>query len=289
MKRMAALTVSLLIALSLCFPVTASAAGREDCDHEYNRIYNDVPFISDVCTKCGFMRLHKTPYPLPFITRVGDVTAREAPTKFSNAVRDYSFGETLQVTGRIRNEYNNLWLQLSDGSYLYSENTAFDFDAMAARAASSVYALAGPNACTLTYSPWDGLQAQCAPSTLGVYGSMYFFFRPGGDFDLKEIDKLGLDTYLYHVFVNGEILEERYTGEKLGNILYGYMSRRVGISLKDTIRFAGLADRPQQLGDTLACFFLNDLSRCDDEDDLQIIELGWSDFYQQNRRRQGGW
>lgn len=286
MKRMMTLVLSLAIALSILSPATAYAAGAECREHNYSRTYDDKTFESDICNQCGFVRVHYTPYALPFVTRNEGIVAREAPRQAANVVKSYdSAGTGIQVVGRVRNEYNNLWLLLSDGSYTFADNAAFDFDAMARYAASSVNALAGPRACYMTYSPWEGLKASCTPSTIGIYGSMFSHFQPGGAFDLKQPDKLGLNTYDYYVYANGGLQDERYTGEKLGNILYGYMARKVGISERNAIRYAGLADRPQ-FGDTLACFFLGDLSRCDDEEDIDMIKLGWNRF---SRRTQGGW
>ena len=234
MKRIMALTLSLAIVFSFLFQTTVYAAGRACKDHDYDTSYDGKEFVSDICQICGYMRVHKTPYALPFITRANNVVARKAPRKASKVVKTYAdFGTELRVVGRIRNEYNNLWLLLSDGTYIFADNTAFSFDSIAKEAVSSVNLFAGPNSlCYVTYSPKYGLTAQCTPSVLGIYGSMFVHFMPGGTFDLKRSDILGSNTYDYYVYADGGIIDKRYTGEELGNILYGYACKNEGISQK---------------------------------------------------------
>lgn len=273
MKRVVSFALSFVIAICILRPATAYA---EECEHNYDWGFESGN-KSDICTKCGAIRPDiDAPYELPFITREDNVVAREEPRESSAEVKTYELGTRIKVVARIRNEHDNMWLKLSDGSYMFSERAAFDFDSMASFAMDSVYQPVNL-VCFPTISFWNGLGLQCSPSVVETLGSMLDHFKPNGTFDLKLRNRLGLNSYIYYVYANGVFLDERYTGEDLGNILYGYACRNVGISLNDAIKFAGLADNSNQL-DTAACLFLNDLPRCDDKDDIEMIKLGWNCF-----------
>lgn len=266
MKRVFAFAMSFFIAVCIIGSTRTYAAG---CEHYFKR-----GFESDICTKCGAIRSGiNAPFELPFITRENNVVARKAPRQNSAVVNTYKRGTRIKVIARIRNEKNNLWLKLSDGSYIFSDRVAFDFDSMASLAFNSVYQMTLP-VCHLDFSR---LSIYCHPSKLEILSNMYVYFRPKGAFDLKERNLLGLNSYEYYVYANNTFLNKRYTGESLGNILYGYTCKKVGISSNDAIKFAGLADSSTPI-DTFACFFLNDQSRCDDKDDIEMIKFGWNGF-----------
>lgn len=272
MKRMLAFALSIVIAVCIMNPATVYA---EECEHNYDRGFESGN-ESDICTKCGAIRPGiDAPYELPFITREDTVVARKEPRQSSDVVNTYELGTKIKVVARLRNEYDNMWLKLSDGSYMFSDRAAFDYDSMASFAMDSVYQPV-PTVCYPTIS-WSGLGLQCSPTLEGILASMFFHFQPDGSFDLKQRNRLGLNSYDYYVYAKGEFQDVRYTGEDLGNILYGYACRDVGISLKDAIKFAGLADGSGP-ADTAACIFLNDLPRCDDKDDIYMITFGWNDF-----------
>lgn len=273
MKRVLAFALSIVIAVCIMGPTTVYA---EECDHNFDWGFESGN-ESDICTKCGAIRPDiDAPYELPFITREDTVVARKEPRQSSDVVNTYELGTRIKVVARLRNEHDNMWLKLSDGSYMFSERAAFDFDSMASFAMYSVYQPVSI-VCYPTISFWNGLGLECSPSQVEMPGSMLIHFKPNGTFDLKLRDRLGANSYDYYVYANSVFLDERYTGEDIGNILYGYACRNVGISLNDAIRFGGLAETSNQL-DTAACLFLNDLPRCDDKNDIDMIKLGWNFF-----------
>lgn len=270
MKRVVAFALSFVIAVCIMGSTMAYAAG---CNHVFDR-----EFSSDICTKCGAIRSDiDAPYELPFITREDNVVARKEPRQSSAVVNTYKLGTRIRVVARIRNEHNNMWLKLSDGSYMFSDRAAFDFDSMASFAINRVYQRVYP-VCATNYNFQNGLSLHCYPSITGTLGSMLIHFRPYVTFDLKQRNLLGINSYDYYIYANGRFLNKRYTGEELGNILYGYTCRNVGISLNKAIKYAGLADNDFNLVDTAACFVLSIQSRCDDEDDIEMIKLGWNRF-----------
>lgn len=281
MKRVIALTLSLMIVVCGLSPTTAYAAGG--CAHNYDRGFESGN-ESDICTKCGQIRPNiNAPYELPFITREDSVVARKEPRQSSEVVKTYELGTRIRVVARVRNEFDNMWLKLSDGSYMFSDRAAFDFDSMASYALNMVNRSGG----VVCYPSWYGLSMSCSRSLAGTLGAMLKHFKSGGTFDLKLRNRLGLNTYDYYVYANGVFQGERFTGEELGNILYGYTCRSVGISSNYAIRFAGLADSSKP-SDTVACLFLNNQSRCDDKDDMGMIKFGWNRFRYGNGGYAGG-
>lgn len=273
MKRVFAFALSIVIAVCIVEPTMVYA---EECDHNFDQGFESGN-ESDICTKCGAIRSDiDAPYELPFITREDTVVARKEPRQSSDVINTYELGTKIKVVARLRNEHDNMWLKLSDGSYMFSERAAFDFDSMASFAMDSIYQPVS-TVCYPTISFWKGFGLECSPSQVEILGSMLIHFKPNGTFDLKLRNRLGANSYDYYVYANGVFLDEKYTGEDLGNILYGYACRNVGISLNDAIRFGGLTETSNQL-DTAACLFLNDLPRCDDENDIDMITLGWNGF-----------
>lgn len=273
MKRVLAFALSIVIAVCITRPTTVYA---EECEHNFDWGFESGN-ESDICIKCGAIRPDiDAPYELPFITREDTVVARKEPRQSSEVVNTYELGTKIKVVARLRNEHDNMWLKLSDGSYMFSERAAFDFDSMASFAMDRVYQSVSL-VCYPTISFWNGLGLECSPSLLGTLDSMLIHFSPDGPFDLKQRNRLGSNSYIYYVYANSAFQDERYTGEDLGNILYGYACRNVGISLNDAIKFAGLAESSDPF-DTAVCLFLNDLPRCDDKNDIDMIKLGWNLF-----------
>lgn len=269
MKRVLAFALSIVIAVCIMGPTTVYA---EECKHNYDR-----GFKSDICTECGAIRPGiDAPYELPFITREDTVVARKEPRQSSDVVNTYELGTRIKVVARIRNEHNNMWLKLSDGSYMFSDRTAFDYDSMASFALENVNYTASA-ICLPNISFWYLRGLEPSDCLAGKLDSMLIYFRENGPYDLKQRNKLGSNSYDYYVYANGEFQDERYTGEDIGNILYGYVCRDVGISLNNAIYFAGLAEG-SSLPDTAACLFLYDLPRCDEENDIAMITFGWNGF-----------
>lgn len=277
MKNMIAMVLSLMVIVCTMRPTTAYAADLGQCEHNYDR---DI-FTSDICTECGQIRPDiDAPYELPFITREDSVVAREEPRQDSNVVMRYDLGTKIQVVARIRNEHNNVWLKLSDGSYMFADRAAFDFDSISSYALNVVNQ-SSSLVCYPTISLEQGLGIQCSPYQKGKYIAMLEHFSPGSTFDLKKREILGVNTWDYYVYANSMFLDETYTGEDLGNILYGYTCRSVGIPLNLAIRFGGVTES-SGFEDTAACLILGDLPRCDDPNDIEMVSLGWNRFSQRN-------
>lgn len=283
MKHKIALVLSMIVIVCTLPSVTAYAADPEQCDHNYDR----DTFISDICTGCGQIRPDiDAPYELPFITREDSVVAREAPRQDSNVVMRYDeLGTKIRVVARVRNEHDNVWLKLSDGSYMFADRAAFDFDSMSSYALDIVNQSA--SLCYPTISLQQGLGIQCSPSQAKTYIAMLEHFRPGSTFDLKKREILGPDTWNYYVYANSTFLDETYTGEDLGNILYGHTCKSIGIPLNSAIRYGGLTESAGR-GNAVLCLFLGDLPRCDDPDDIEMISLGWNRFNQSYAASGGG-
>lgn len=273
MKRMLAFALSIVIAVCIMNPTTVYA---EECEHNYDWGFESGN-ESDICTKCGAIRPGiDAPYELPFITREDTVVARKEPRQSSDVVNTYELGTKIKVVARLRNEYDNMWLKLSDGSYMFSDRAAFDYDSMASFALDNVYLTA--NTVCPNDSLWMDFNMDHPPCLAGILESMLLHFgNENGAYNLKRRDILGLNSYDYYVYANGKFRDERYTGENLGNILYGYVCRDVGISLNDAIKCAGLLESSGPFN-AAACLFLNDLPRCDDEDDIEMITFGWNNF-----------
>lgn len=62
-------------------------------------------------------------------------------------------------------------------------------------------------------------------------------FRPGGSYDMKKNELLG-NSYFYKIFVSGKVLSEQYSGEQIGNMMYGYASAAKGYSYYDAVKNA---------------------------------------------------
>ena len=276
-----ALVFALMCVLVMCcvLPVKASAA----CKHEER--------VEDECVKCGDLRVWstKSKRQLLFVARYN---GNDAPRSHkegrgsSKTVNWYKAGDRLYVVGRTRNKHGNLWLKLSDGSFIWSEYAAFDFDATVNEANGLVRSL-------IFSKEW--------------YLYMGLAFRPDGPYDLKVINLLGNRYKEYYVYSNGIIQDRKMSGEELGNILYGCVFARSGKGLDEAIRsasavdlFSGvsefnkavnaipsnsrkalllLEDAAVSLSKWQACWYGHDYSMCDDNDennnDKDLVALGY--------------
>ena len=246
------------------------------CNHDFEAKHKGKTFESDVCKYCGYLRLHMAMNTMPFVTRKEDVAAHSEPYEAAEVVNTISeAGTQIEVAGRVRNKYNNLWLLLTDGSYIWAGNTAFDFDS------------------ALDYTLWYTLSANGAGEDFTVidwFASMYSGFKTGGELDYKQSDLLGLNTYDYYVLLDGEIQNERLTGEMIGNINYGYAMAAAGFSKPDTMQIGGLGGT---LSSNVFEFFTSSdvkmciygfVPACDDLDDLIAVGRGWN-YYNTARWR----
>lgn len=249
-----ALAFALICVLVMCvLPIKASAA----CKHERKE---------DECVKCGDLRVWPCKRQLLFIARYNGNDAprsHKAGRGSSKTVNWYKAGDRLYVVGRTRNKHGNLWLKLSDGSYIWSEYVAFDFDAEV----DGAYNLAQQ-----TILPYEW------------YINMGILFRADGSYDLKVTSLLGNRYKEYYVYSNGIIQEKQMSGEELGNILYGRLFARSGKSFEDALHYASWADyhwfpskeaEKKEKEKWRACWKDIEYSKCDDEDDRNAIYLGY--------------
>ncbi|MDO4313201.1 MAG: polymorphic toxin type 44 domain-containing protein [Eubacteriales bacterium] len=158
------------------------------------------------------------------------------------------------VVGRIRNESNNVWLVTSDGHYIFIDNMAFDFGTALVQA----------------------YQLSCAefgaeePITLSAF---YDTFANGGPFDLKNDKHLGYKSD-YSVTIGGRLLDEKFKGEELGNILYGYVASAAGFDEENIIQLGGTAVALANKDILGAASCAIDVDNCDSKDDVSNIRKG---------------
>ena len=205
---------------------------------------------SDICTVCGYPNVHECKPVLLFVTYQDGVVARPNPRNDGMVTRTYEkAGTRLYVNGRVRNEKGNLWLRLTDGSFIFVDRTAFDFDATAQQAIDRVRG----------YNPID-------PK---FYAEMLYCFGKDGEYDLKRDNHLGLNTNYYYFYSHGIIQSRTATGEMLGNYLYGYVCNRIGMTYAEATYYSGVA--ANKISDKFQCLIKGDLTRCDDEDDRKSV------------------
>lgn len=209
---------------------------------------------TDVCKYCGYERLHQTTVQLPFIAIFDGVSLRSEPRMTSSVVRTLSNGESVSIAGRIRNEHHNLWLATNSNEYVYVDNVAVDFDTL----------------CVLAY------QASC--SSMGkdsgtAIAATFDTFRPGGLFDLKSVNLLGNKSD-YFVKVEGSVVDETYTGEMLGNILYGFVARSMGFDEDTIIQLGGIGIAVSDGNVFAAGDCMLDVDKCDNPDDIVFVKKG---------------
>ena len=164
----------------------------------------------------GINRLIKCNPKMPFICKNrGTAVIHTAQRGSAPIVPMCLSNKKIDITGRVRNESNNLWLEWGDKKYIWADYLSFDFDTIAKRARNDVK---------------------------GNIANIYKYFKTGAKYDLKQQEKLGCATYNYSVTIRGKELKKKYTGEALGNILYGYICAKSGLTLKATLIAPCLAD-----------------------------------------------
>lgn len=259
------LSFALVCVLVVCaLPISASAI----CLHKERK--------EDECVNCGQLRVWKSQHKLPFIARYnGDDAPRshEEGRGSSKTVNWYREGDRLYVVGRTRNKHGNLWLKLDDGSYIWSEYVAYDFDAEVDRAYNLVQQK------TFLHDLADGADGADGD----WYINMATLFRADGDYDLKMIDLLGNRYKEYYVYSSATVQDKKMSGEELGNILYGRLFARSGRAYEEALRYASWADfhwnpktpEEKREQEKWAACWSGILRMCDDRDDRNSIYLGY--------------
>jgi len=237
------------------------------CDHNFETSYRGKTFESDVCGLCGYLRLHKSTETMLFVTRKNKVDSHSQPYEASEVQSTYNEeGTSVSIIGRVRNKYNNLWLLLSDGSYVWADNLAFDLDSTMAYSGQYIRS-------TIMRSDKN--------QTESFISAMISSFKSGGKFDFKKTNMLGANTYNYYILVGGEVQKERLTGEDIGNINYGFVAAAFGLGRDNAIKLGGLGamitakDIGKLISNGTKCV-VDDIYACDDENDITAVKRGWN-------------
>lgn len=246
MKKLLTRFLSFIMTLALTIVVfgngatgiIAHAASNYCCATHTEKSYING---TDVCAKCGYLRVHKCSLKMPFVLTKANAAVRSAPRE-SASKRSYCLTKKFYVTGRIRNEYKNLWLQVGN-DYIYSENVSFDFDTMAKEASKGI-----TNGGVVLNSLFLNR----------VNGAVILYKNLMKTYDLKNDKMLGKSSTTYNVYANGKKLSRKYNGEQLGNRLYGYECAKAGFSIDFTIKAPCLA-----------------FQNCTDKNDNNDIYSGW--------------
>ena len=261
MKKLVSTILSLSLGISAVAPISVQAAEYFDKPRQFEVEREDVHvheyewhgYDTDVCSVCGETNIHWTD-DLKFITVTDNAAVRYEPRKSSDIAYHLSAGSSVTIVGRIRNESNNVWLVTSDGYYVFLDNMAFDFGTVMIQAYQLSCADSGAE----------------EPITLSAF---YDTFANDGPFDLKDDNHLGYKSD-YSVMIGGCLLDEKFKGEELGNILYGYVASAAGFDEESIIQLGGtavaLADK-DILG-AAACAV--DVNNCDSKDDVSNITKG---------------
>lgn len=221
-KRLCCLALAVLIAATnLCVPAfTASdpCNGNHSFKTYYNDYIDDWP-QTDYCQKCGkHPRIHPCLYTLRFIT-MGETYSYAEPLRSSaSKLLTKSAQKSVGVTGRVRNKDGELWLCLNSGAYIPADSVAFDFDYYAADAVKNV---------SISFNEFIGMFLTFSPLVTQTY-------------NMKNDALLGI-TYPYKMYSSERFLSERYSGEQIGNMIYGYASAAKGYSYCDAVMYAELA------------------------------------------------
>lgn len=241
-------------------------------EHNYVQEYKGKKFESDICAECGYMRIHSVDGVQYFITAEDNTDSHVMPAEAESVVDVFEDqGTELRVVGRIRNQYNNLWLQLSDGSFIWSGDTAFDFQKTANGALADI--IMGIYGFNVTHT----CETQEICYEAGFLSAFYDLFAPGMKYDLKQDSHLGNNkNSKYRLYIDGSVQSTKYTGEELGNIFYGYMTSMWGLSYNDALFYAGIGASDNRLSCLLhpneAVYY------CDSPDDRPYIKLGYDYF-----------
>lgn len=230
-SRLFSAVLAIVVIIGLCSPAFAAS---DPCNgnHSYPMYYNEIlgkTVETDCCQNCDHVRVHPCRHSLRFMT-VGKTNSYAKPWESSpSKLLSNSSKHTVIVTGRVRNQDGKMWLQLNSGAYIPAESVAFNFDYIAENAAKNT-------------SDW----------IIREVGMLLTFGLK--DYNVKNDDLLG-NTYLYQLYSFGTILPERYTGEQIGNMIYGYVSAAKKFSPLETLKNAdtvsGGADSPEDKASTL--------------------------------------
>lgn len=242
MKKNVSIVIVLIVLLCSLTNIPVYA---QECTHEYT---------NDICEKCGEYILHDFEESIYFYTIKNDVPIWERPTKYSERIDTIENKRTLLcIDGLLRNQYGNIWLHISSGGFVYSENTFLVFEVLA-------------------------LQSLQRVTALGEKFELFSFYdlvQPGGTRDYKK----WLDPSAKHILYNVEVQQNMYqmTAEEIGNIHYGFLGRAIDIDSKFLLYMGGAVNLKTSK------FILKNIiknidacinSYCDSEEDVLNVQRG---------------
>lgn len=190
-----------------------NAASAESCKHDYGN--------TDICKKCGNIRIHEFEYAIPFYTIKDGVPVWSKPTKNSKCVETYAKRDTLiDIDGILRNQYGNIWFRVAKSHrYVFIDNLYLDFGTLALQNYQRV----------TSYE-----------QVLQNLAEFYNIVKEGGRADYKRWLDPGNKKIAYTVRFISKSGSNYYsmTAEELGNIHYGFLARAIGLN-RDLILYSG--------------------------------------------------
>lgn len=204
-KRVITLVLTLVMLLSISVPAAAKS-----CSHDYGS--------TDVCSKCGHLRVHSFDRSITFYTAKQNVPVWSQPTKYSDKVTTITEQDTLvEIDGILRNKYENIWLKVAgETQYIYIDNLYLWFESLVVQNLQMII-------------PFENKTTQLA--------AFYDAVKPGSYADYKCWLDPGNKQFTYKVRFGTDNYYD-LTAEELGNIHYGYLGRAFGLD-SDGLLYAG--------------------------------------------------
>ncbi len=212
----------------------------------------------DYCVSCGSYRLHDiygNYYFLPISNSKTTVYLHPSGDTFLGFETDLSY---FSANVKTRKEAGELMLGLSTGQdhyFIKADELTLDFTRLANEARSLA-------------------QADTLPSLIASFISC---FKTNSRYDVKSPYNLGNKDLFNVSFDGGQTIEKMY-GEAIGNILYGYVSAKCGLTLENAIYFGGL-ERSGLINDlksfVYTITFQKNLELIDDKNDIISEALGF--------------
>lgn len=212
LKKIVYLFVCVLIIFAFLPPV--SIAYAKSCNHDYGQ--------TDVCKKCGNLRIHYFDYSITVRTAKANVPVWNKPTKYSKLVKEITDSDVyINIDGILRNQYGNIWFKISGkDQYIYIDNIYIDFFTLVLQNYQQIFI-------------WEKPETQLA--------AFYDLVKPGGEADYK----CWLDPGGKEIQYTVRFMDNYYsmTAQELGNIHYGYLGRVVGIDSNILLYAGGIVNQ----------------------------------------------
>ena len=236
--------------LAIVLLSSSTVVYAKSCEHSYGD--------TDVCKKCGNIRVHSFDYSIPFYTVKENVPIWSSPTKNSKLIEEVAEQDTeIAIDGILRNKYGNIWLKVaSKNQYIFIDNLYIDFLVLSLRNFQQIFYY------------HDDFEIEIIEFCNFVKEKGRADYKAWLDPSSKGIEykvRIGNDYYTM-------------TAEELGNIHYGYLGRAVGIGANILLYAGGgvnvygeVTQLPIDIVDILnKC--IN--SYCDDSADAENVKKG---------------